>query len=374
MKKTTIDLAVYKEDHSFYEKIDLLLTIKSFDLQAIRTRYIQSRNNKSGKAGSVERRAIALGGIAEISVWSGQIEQQNILKKLNEPRAIDLREKSIAFSSENVVYVIDQGQLYTVRHPWFSYIHTISFHPDDESVILVASSGLDIIFEMNYKTNDVVFEWLAWENGFNLSRDAETGAPMFLTRSASQAQLWQETAIPHLLISNPANEALPTAKRAAFINSVSYDVNNPDQILATFFHEGKVYSIDKKTGIAEVVLSDLFNPHGGRNAPSNDYLATSTASGEILLGNSDHVKRFSFNNLPGKANGLGTMEWIQNTCMYNDWFIAIDSNRNALFIIDQANERYSKIPFDVDWAVQDLVVGQLPEQYSTMIRNLNLDE
>ena len=52
-----IDLSQFQRDHSFYGELNLLLTVKSFDLQAIRKRYLASKKNK--RAGSVERRKVA---------------------------------------------------------------------------------------------------------------------------------------------------------------------------------------------------------------------------------------------------------------------------------------------------------------------------
>ena len=38
-----IDISKFQRDSSFYGQIDLLLTVKSFDLQAIRKRYLESK-------------------------------------------------------------------------------------------------------------------------------------------------------------------------------------------------------------------------------------------------------------------------------------------------------------------------------------------
>ena len=46
MNANKIDISTFKRDHGFYGEIELLLTIKSFDLQAIRARYVASKNNK----------------------------------------------------------------------------------------------------------------------------------------------------------------------------------------------------------------------------------------------------------------------------------------------------------------------------------------
>ena len=49
-----IDLSQFQKDHTFYGELNFLLTVKSFDLQAIRKRYLASKKNN--RSGSVERR------------------------------------------------------------------------------------------------------------------------------------------------------------------------------------------------------------------------------------------------------------------------------------------------------------------------------
>ncbi|MGB0979815.1 MAG: hypothetical protein ACPGVV_10490, partial [Croceimicrobium sp.] len=54
----------WNRSSSFYPELELLISIKSFDLKAIRARYLAARSNLSGRGGSVERRAVSLGGIS----------------------------------------------------------------------------------------------------------------------------------------------------------------------------------------------------------------------------------------------------------------------------------------------------------------------
>ena len=64
-----IDVSNYQRDSSFYGLIDLLLTVKSFDLQAIRKRYLESKKNK--RSGSTQRRKQALGGVVSLRLNKG---------------------------------------------------------------------------------------------------------------------------------------------------------------------------------------------------------------------------------------------------------------------------------------------------------------
>ncbi|MEX0843986.1 MAG: hypothetical protein WD022_01850 [Balneolaceae bacterium] len=359
MSKSVIDISTFEQSSDFYGEIDLILTVKSFDLRAIRKRYIESRKNKSGKTGSVERRKPALGGVVSVRLANGRTEKQEVLCKTPEPRGLDLNHGRFAIANEQAVFVIEEsGKNLTIQDPWFSYIHTVQFHPANPDHILISSSGFDLIQEYDYRSKDLTFEWLAWEHGFNKAKDPETGKSVMLTRNLKEAKILEQEGIDHLLVQNPETDHLPTAKRAAFINSVTYHPQDPNTLLATFFHEGKVYQINKKTMKAEVVLSGLKNPHGG-HFTGHQLIATSTGSGEIFIKKKGQLIRLSTKNLAGKPDYLIDMEWIQNSLSYNGFLVAIDSNRTSFLVIDPKNHRYDIIPYDDNWAVQDLVAGTL---------------
>ena len=144
-----IDISTYQRDDSLIEKLDLLLTVKSFDLQAIRKRYIASRNSKSGRAGSVERRKVSLGGIVKPRIENGRVMTEGVLLRLKEPRGIAAREGLLGIAAEDTIYLLEKN-IRSLKNPWFSYIHTIDFQ---ENKMLVASSGFDSLFE--YRLDDL---------------------------------------------------------------------------------------------------------------------------------------------------------------------------------------------------------------------------
>ncbi|MBO6523481.1 MAG: hypothetical protein JJ971_06640 [Balneolaceae bacterium] len=362
MKVIKHNIADFQKDASFYGKLDLLLTVKSFDLQAIRKRYLSSRANKTGKTGSVERRKPSKGGVVSIQIESGEITDQTILAQLFEPRGIDSFKNKLAIAAENTVHVFDEeGEYFRITDPWFSYIHTVEFSPHKPDTILISSSGFDLIQEYNYKTNELEFEWLAWENGFNKATDPETNEEILLTRNTEDAKYLKKEKVNYYLVSNPEQDHLPTAKRAAFINSVSYHPNSDFLLLATFFHEGKVYEINKKTKKASAIIEDLKNPHGGHKTDYG-YIATSTASGEVIIESKDTKLILDFSRLQGKPSELGDMEWIQNTLSKNQLMVAIDSNRTSFVVIDFEQQLYDMIPYNHNWAVQDLIFGKATKE------------
>lgn len=360
MKTTKHFLKDWQRNSDFYPELRLLISIKSFDLAAIRQRYLASRNNAVAKGGSVERRAVSLGGLAQLALKGGQAQVEELIENLKEPRGLSAVGDRLAFSLENTVIVIDSAGMHHFSDPWFSYIHTVSFHPQDHRKVLVSSSGFDALFEYDYATGEKTWEWFAWENGL-FEGHSKTGESILLTRQIEQHQIWEKEGRAHLYISDPLTEHLPTAQRAAFINTASYDAQA--RIMATLFHEGSVREIDPETGASEIKMQGLKNPHGGFKLGPHQFMATNTGRGELWLQTDQEIQIFSGAGLAHKAPEMGDAEWWQNAVRYGDYYLIIDSNRNAILILDPKHQRYDQIAFDSNWAVQDLVVlsGQEPE-------------
>tara|TARA_R110002050_G_scaffold99371_6_gene206034 strand:- start:283 stop:1386 length:1104 start_codon:yes stop_codon:yes gene_type:complete len=351
----------WQRDSQFYGELKLLMTIKSFDLQAIRARYLASKKNASGKGGSVERRAVSLGGLAQVSLKAGALTEDWVKGDLKEPRGLTSFGKKWAYSVEDRVVVIEQEQEqeqelereFNFSYPWFSYIHTVNFHPEKEDCILVTSSGFDSVFEFNYKTGSLIWEWFSWEHGLDLGHSKE-GDSIRITRKGEIFEAYQNRGEAALLISDPTKDHLPTAQRAAFINTAVYD--GSDTFLATLFHEGTVRSVDIKSGESEVLLSGMKSPHGAKRLADGSLLCTNTGGGEVWHLKDDHLQRYAFADLPGKAEAMQGVEWLQNTIALNDYFIAIDANRNALVVFNPEQKIYDMLSFSADWAVQDLAI------------------
>lgn len=359
-----IEIANFKRDSSFYHKLELVLTVKSFDLQAIRTRYLASKQNKSGRSGSVERREPAKGGIVTCTLANGEFRVNDSFTGIPEPRGIAASKNYFAFSAEKEVFVIDKkGAHKKLSHPWFSYIHTVDFNRDETKVV-VSSSGFDLIQEWNLEPQSLSVEWLAWENGFSEAIDPLSKKPVLLTRDKSKTGVKG-----YHVITNPENEVLPTAMRAAFINSVTYE--NDEEVLATFFHEGAVFRVNLHSGESKRILSGMKNPHGGRIF-ANGYLATSTGTGRIhrvLPTGNEEI--YSLTSLPGKPLELGAMEWVQNSITHEGCIIAIDSNRTAFVIFHPEKRLYDIIPYDPDWAIQDGVVHELSTEVIDFLKEVS---
>ena len=164
---------------------------------------------------------------------------------------------------------------------------------------------------------------------------------------------------------------MPTSQRAAFINSVVYDPYDENKIIATFFHEGCVYSIDRSSGKCTKLLDGLKNPHGGKRL-NNGYIATSTTGGAVVTGDIKNNKHYNFQRIEGKNYLLADFEWIQNSVITGNLVISIDSNRNSFVIFDIEKKLIDLIPFDENIAIQDLVLGNPDAVQIERLRNIKV--
>jgi len=352
MKK--VFLSGFDLNQSFYGEIRILCTVKSFDLKAIRNRYLKSRFRKDGKVGSVERRQPSKGGVVEFVMRNSKVESCNVWAEINEPRGIASSKSRLAIASDQEVYICQGEKVNVIKNDWFSYIHALDFSPHSEDHLLIASSGLDCVFEYNLSKNKIINEWYAWDSYKNRSYDSESSSPIYLTRHVEEAKRRTDDGQKVLLISDPKNEYLPTAKRAAFINTVSYNQSDPSRFFATLFHEGKVLDIPFSGLDREVIFENLNTPHGGFDY-NDAKIATSTSDGEVYLRRGNQTTVFSFKDLPGKNELMQDKEWLQNSRLINNCIITIDSNRNSFVIFDPENQFYDKIEFNDNWAIQDFV-------------------
>ncbi len=352
LKISNIDLSKFEECPEEYPSVKLLITVKSFDLNAIRHRYLESR--KRSKTGSVSRREPAEGGLVQLDINKGAIAAEKILARLPEPRGLDICNHSMAVSSANRIYIFSLAheKVQTIDDPWLSYIHTVKFD-NNGSKLLVTSSGFDLIKEYNLSDENCSWEWLAWEHGIADGVDPSTGECFLLTRDPLVARQLEKGTARYKLVSDPLNETLPTALRAAFINTAEY--GSDDSILATLFHSGKVISINRITGDWKPLIEGLTRPHGGMKY-EDGVLVTDTAGGKVVVKNGGIISYYFFSDFPGKADNMKDLEWLQTSQILDNIIVTVDSNRNRLTFFNPENKTMMNIYFNPDWAIQDIRV------------------
>ena len=352
MRNEIIDLECFTEDKDCWGKFELLVAVKSFNLLEIRKRYLSSQ--KRSKTGSVERREPALGGIVYLKIEHGKIVEEKIIAKLTEPRGIDFKNGLLALSSENQIFIFDlkKNEISVIEDNWLSYIHTVKFNTQNNK-ILVSSSGVDTIMEFDLQTKKKIWEWLAWEEGYNKGINPKTKTEHILTNSIMKARQLATSKTNFILITNPQKENLPTALRAAFINSAEYYSDN--EILITLFHDGAVKKINRKTKKLETIITGLNKPHGGMKF-KNKLLVTDTANGKIIVKDGIDEHHFNFRNLQGKDDNMKHLEWLQTSHFNDDNIITVDSNRMNFTFFNYRLRKKTQVAFNKSWAVQDFVI------------------
>ncbi|MFW5804278.1 MAG: hypothetical protein ACOCWG_03495 [bacterium] len=339
-------------------------------MQEIRERYLSSQ--KRSKGGSVERREPAIGGLVYVEIKNGRIEKEEIITKYAEARGIDHKNNILILSSENKIFKIDmkQNSFQKFCNPWYSYIHTIKFNKEGNK-ILVASSGVDTIMEIDVEDGKEIWTWNAWEEGLDRGLHPKTGEEYYITKNVARANYLKNNKKNVILIENPHIQKLPTALRTAFINSAEYDKNG--NILLTFFHDGDVKLLNKKNRKLSVLIDNLTKPHGGQQI-KNKYLVTNTAGGEVTVWDKQELNKFIFSQLPGKDELLNTKEWLQTSHTVDNLIITIDSNRNSFVAIDHKKNEINLIPYNNNWAIQDFIILSNDCELFTKIKKIINEE
>ncbi len=187
----------------------------------------------------------------------------------------------------------------------------------------------------------------------NTGENPKTGEKHILTRSEEQARVLANQGQNVVLVENPNENPLPTAMRAAFINSAEYDENG--QVIATLFHNGEVLRVDKESNEYSQLITGLSKPHGGMRYQHN-YMVTDTAGGRVIVQQATDIQQiYDFRNLPGKPEEIADLEWLQTSHHIQEGIVTIDSNRTGLMFFRPQERVRMFVPLNPDWAIQDLV-------------------
>jgi hypothetical protein len=271
-----------------------------------------------------------------------------------EPYAVDVCGNKMALSGGNYVWLIDvnTGATISCQHPWLSQAHTAQFSADGTR-LLVASAGFDAIFEFDSASGELVWEWFAWEHGFEQSQLGH-----YVVRSAERSEALKTQEQEVFFVDDPAKFefGVPTRLCPAHLNSAIYDRDG--NILVTLFHQGAGIIIDKATGKTRNVVSGLINPHKLSKRKSGGYFVSDTRRGKLIFidEKSRRVKEIALTNMPGLERSDQLSEFLQNTTeLKDDLFACIDIHRNCLWLVDVKRRRYRGVKFPAEWSMHDVV-------------------
>jgi len=350
-------LIAYKYDPDLAKHKEVILTVKTM-LQLEKNDYqaeLMKRPNL-GVFGREKARPYVLGIVAAFSLaydrfdWS--LAEAKWAFSAIEPYGMDASRNKMALATAKSVQLInmDTGEARLCRNPWLNQGHTVEFSPDGKK-LLVGSSGFDAVFEFDTETGEVVWQWFAWDHGFDRSKLGH-----YIVRSEARRKALAAMGHEVLLVEDPEKYpfGIPTRQKPAHLNSAHYDSHG--RVLVTLFHQGAGYIIDRNTGEAKEVISGLLNPHKLSRRKRGGYFISDTKGGKLIFLDEKYRPEYevALAGTPGVARSAQLSEFLQNaTELREDLFACIDIHRSSLWLIDVKRRRYRGIKFPVEWSVHD---------------------
>ena len=356
-------LIAYKYDPGLAQHEEVLFTVKT-TLQFEKNNHqaeLMKRPNL-GVFGRETARPYVLGVVAAFSLADYRFDWSLVEAKWAfscvEPYGVAASRNKMALATAKSVQLIniDTGEAISCHNPWLKQGHTVEFSPDG-SKLLVGSSGFDAVFEFDTESGKVVWQWFAWDHGFDRSKLGH-----YVVRSAEESRTFAAMGQEVIFIDDPAKYefGIPTRQKPAHLNSAYYDSDG--RILVTLFHQGAGYVVDRNTGEAQEVVSGLSNPHKLSRRKRGGYFISDTKGGKLIfLDEKFHPDyEISLAGTPGVARSPDLSEFLQNTTeLREDLFACIDIHRSSLWLIDVKSRRYRGIKFPTEWSVHDVVcLGQ----------------
>lgn len=351
-------LIAYKYDPGLAQREEVILTVKT-TLQLEKNDHqaeLMKRPNL-GVFGREAARPYVLGIVAAFSLahdrfdWS--LAEAKWAFSTVEPYGVDTSRNKMALATAKSVHLInmDTGEVRFCHNPWLNQGHTVEFSPDGKK-LLVGSAGFDAVFEFDTASGDVVWQWFAWDHGFDRSKLGH-----YVARSAARSKTLASMGHEVLLVDSPEKYefGLPTRQKPAHLNSACYDSDG--RILITLFHQGAGYVVDRNTGEAKEVISGLSNPHKLSRRKRGGYFISDTKGGKLIFLDEKYRPRYeiALAGMPGIARSPQLSEFLQNsTELREDLFACIDIHRSSLWLIDVKRRRYRRIKFPAEWSAHDV--------------------
>jgi len=351
-------LIAYKFDPRLAQEEEIIFTIKT-TLQLEKNDYQAHllKTENLGVFGREAARPYLLGIVAAFPLASDRFDWSLAEAKWAfsavEPYGVGASRTEMALATAQSVQLIniDTGETRVCHNPWLNQGHTVEFSPDGKR-LLVGSSGFDAVFEFDTESGKVVWQWFAWDHGFNRSKLGR-----YVVRSEVECKALKVTGHDVMLIDDPGKYpfGIPTRQKPAHLNSACYDIDR--KILVTLFHQGAGYVVDQNTGEAKEVISGLFNPHKLSRRKRGGYFISDTKGGKVIFLDEKYRPEYeiALAGAPGIARSPQLLEFLQNTTeLREDLFACIDIHRSCLWLIDVKRRRYRGIKFPIEWSVHDV--------------------
>ena len=351
-------LIAYKYDPGLGRHEDVMLTVKTTLQLEKNDRQAEHMNRTSADVfGRETARPYVMGLVAAFSLTHDRLDwnlaQSKWAFSVVEPYGVNVWGSRMALATAQSVRLIDMDSdgARLCHHPWLNQGHTVEFSTDGKK-LLVGSSGFDVVFEFDTASGEVLWQWFAWDHGFDRSKMGH-----YVVRSEARHKALAAMGHEVLLVDDPEKYpfGIPTRQKPAHLNSACYDSDG--KILVTLFHQGAGYVVDRKTGEAQEVISGLINPHKLSRRKRGGYFISDTRRGKLIFIDENYqpMSEVALAGTPGIERSPQLSEYLQNsTELREDLFACIDIHRNSLWLIDVKRRRYRGIKFPVEWSVHDV--------------------
>ena len=270
-----------------------------------------------------------------------------------EPYGVDANRNKMALATAKSVQLIDMdtAEARVCQNPWLNQAHTVEFSPDGKK-LLVGSSGFDAVFEFDTQSGKVIWQWFAWDHGFDRSKLGH-----YVVRSEAKRKVLSGMGHDVVLVDDPAKYefGIPTRQKPAHLNSACYDAAG--RILVTLFHQGAGYVVERGTGKAHEIISGLVVPHKLSRRKNGGYFISDTRRGKLILLDEKYCRKYEIilTGVPGVTRSPELSEFLQNaTELREDLFACVDIHRSSLWLIDVKHRKYRGIRFPVEWSMHDV--------------------
>jgi hypothetical protein len=351
-------LISYKYDSALGRREEVVVTVKTtLQLEKNQRQEDYMKRPNAEVFGRAAARPYLLGIVAAFSLAHDRFDWTLAESKWSfsavEPYGVDACGSKMALATANYVRLIDMdtGQARFCHNPWLNQAHTVEFSADGKK-LLVGAAGFDAVFEFDTTSGEVVWEWFAWDHGFDRSKLGH-----YVVRSPARYRTLAATGHEVLLVDDPAKYefGIPTRQKPAHLNSACYDSDG--RILVTLFHQGGGYVVDRNTGEAQEIISGLVVPHKLSRRKRGGYFISDTRRGKLIFFDEKYRPDYeiSLAGAPGVARSPQLSEFLQNTTeLRQDLFACIDIHRSSLWLIDVKRRKYRRIRFPVEWSVHDI--------------------
>lgn len=235
---------------------------------------------------------------------------------------------------EKIVRINEEGYRdLEITSKLFSHLHSIR---RTDRGLLVASTGLDAIIEVDLEGNSV-WEWWAVDHGYDT---LQNGKKRIIDKK-----------VDHRLIS------YPTMYQTTHVSQAIEDPFYKDSVLAILYHQNSIIRIKKEELKHEVLIDGLKRPHHVIGY-KDGYMFTNTRERYVVICDKDFRVVRKFGN---RLGGYLLSNWVQD---------AIPTNRDTFLVADEGNFRFLETDgtkthsvFEYEKPNRVFEVMQVPDDY-----------